>query len=223
MKTLLSWSTGKDSAWALHRLRREGVEVAGLFTTVNSAVDRVAMHAVRRQLLAAQAAAAGLPLTEIPIPYPCSNADYERIMAAFVDEAVAGGVTHMAFGDLFLRDIRSYREARLAGTGIAPLFPVWGLPTDRLAQDMLAAGLAARITCLDPAKVPDRFAGAEFADLLAAALPGVDPCGENGEFHTFCTAGPMFSHPLSVASGATVARDGFLFSDLVLAEPGPSR
>lgn len=219
MKTLLSWSTGKDSAWALHLLRREGVEVAGLFTTVNSAFDRVAMHAVRRELLAAQAKSAGLPLREIPIPYPCSNADYERIMGAFVAEARADGVTHMAFGDLFLTDIRSYREQRLAGTGIAPLFPVWGIPTDRLARDMISAGVKARITCVDPAKVPAAYAGKEFASLVEAGLPGVDPCGENGEFHTFCYAGPAFAQPIPVAAGDVVDRDGFVFADVTLAEP----
>jgi uncharacterized protein (TIGR00290 family) len=218
MKTLLSWSTGKDSAWALHLLRRQGVEVAGLFTTVNSAFDRVAMHAVRRELVAAQAASAGIPLTEIPIPYPCSNAEYERIMGAFVAEAVAGGATHMAFGDLFLTDIRNYREERLNGTGITPLFPVWGIPTDELAQSMIAGGLKARITCVDPRKVPERFAGQEFASLVEARLPNVDPCGENGEFHTFCAAGPMFSRPIPVTSGDVVTRDGFVFADLMLAE-----
>lgn len=219
MKTLLSWSTGKDSAWALHLLRRQGIAVSGLFTAVNSAFDRVAMHAVRRELLAAQAASAGLPLTEIPIPYPCSNADYERIMGAFCAEARADGVTHMAFGDLFLTDIRSYREQRLQGTGIAPLFPVWGIPTDTLAQDMIGAGLKARITCVDPAKVPREYAGQDFAAIVAAGLPGVDPCGENGEFHTFCYDCPAFAQPIPLVSGAVVERDGFVFADITLAEP----
>jgi diphthamide synthase (EF-2-diphthine--ammonia ligase) len=216
MKTLLSWSTGKDSAWALHLLRQSGVEVAGLFTTVNSAFGRVAMHAVRQDLVAAQAASAGLPLEEIPIPYPCSNADYERIMAGFVARARADGVTHMAFGDLFLTDIRSYREERLQGTGITPLFPVWGIPTEALAREMIAAGLKARITCLDPGKVPRKYAGEEFAALVDAALPGVDPCGENGEFHTFCYAGLMFARPIPVAKGEVVTRDGFVFADFML-------
>lgn len=216
MKTLLSWSTGKDSAWALHLLRQSGVEVAGLFTTVNSAFGRVAMHAVRQDLVAAQAASAGLPLEEIPIPYPCSNADYERIMAGFVARARADGVTHMAFGDLFLTDIRSYREERLQGTGITPLFPVWGIPTEALAREMIAAGLKARITCLDPGKVPLKYAGEEFAALVDAALPGVDPCGENGEFHTFCYAGPMFARPIPVVKGEVVTRDGFVFADFML-------
>ncbi|RTL61725.1 MAG: adenine nucleotide alpha hydrolase [Hyphomicrobiales bacterium] len=216
MKTLLSWSTGKDSAWALHLLRRSGVEVAGLFTTVNSAFERVAMHAVRQELVTAQAASAGLPLEEIPIPYPCSNADYERIMGDFVALARAAGVTHMAFGDLFLTDIRHYREERLADTGITPIFPVWGIPTDTLARDMIAAGHKARITCLDPGKVPERFAGEEFAALVDAALPGVDPCGENGEFHTFCYASPAFARPIPVIKGEVVTRDGFVFTDFAL-------
>lgn len=218
MKTLLSWSTGKDSAWALHLLRKQGMDVAGLFTTFNEAFDRVAMHGVRRALARAQAAAAGLPLTEIPIPWPCSNADYERIMAGFVADARDQGVTHMAFGDLFLRDIRAYREQRLAGTGLTPLFPLWDIPTDLLASDMKAAGLSAAITCLDPKKVPERFAGCNFADVAAARVPGVDPCGENGEFHTFCYAGPMFAHAIPIAKGEVVTRDGFVFCDLLLDE-----
>ena len=215
MKTLLSWSTGKDSAWALHLLRKDGVAVDGLFTTVNAAFDRVAMHGVRRELARAQAAAARLPLTEIDIPYPCSNADYERIMGDFVATAGANGVTHMAFGDLYLEDIRAYREARLASTGITPLFPVWGIPTAQLARDMIAAGVRARVTCLDPARLPERFAGGDFADIADAALPGVDPCGENGEFHTFCHAGPMFGQPVNVRTGDIVRRDGFVFCDLI--------
>lgn len=214
MKTLVSWSTGKDSAWALHLLRSQGVEVAGLFTTVNSAFDRVAMHGVRRELLAAQADAACLPLYELPIPYPCSNEQYEAVMGAFVARTKADGVTAMAFGDLFLRDIRAYREDRLAGTGITPLFPVWDIPTDQLARDMKAGGLGARITCLDPKKVPESLAGRDFSEVPAAAPPGVDPCGENGEFHTFCHAGPMFAHPIAIEAGEVVTRDGFVFCDL---------
>lgn len=213
MKTLLSWSTGKDSAWALHLLRAQGADVAGLFTTVNSAFDRVAMHGVRRELLAAQAEAAGLPLYELPIPYPCSNEQYEAVMGTFVALAKADGVTAMAFGDLFLTDIRTYREARLAGTGIAPLFPVWGIPTDQLAREMKDGGLAARISCLDPKQLPERLAGCDFSEVLSAA-PGVDPCGENGEFHTFCHAGPMFAHPIAIETGEVVTRDGFVFCDL---------
>ena len=220
MKTLLSWSTGKDCAWALHLLRQQGIPVSGLFTTFNEAFGRVAMHGVRRELAQAQAAAAGLPLAEIAIPWPCSNADYERIMGGFVARAVADGVTHMAFGDLFLRDIRAYREERLAGTGITPLFPVWDIPTDRLARDMKDAGVKAVVTCLDPKKLPERFAGRDFSDVAAAALDGIDPCGENGEFHTFCHAGPMFAHAIPVVAGEVVTRDGFVFCDL---QPGEAR
>lgn len=220
MKTLLSWSTGKDSAWALHLLRAQGVEVVGLVTTVNEAFARVAMHGVRRELLAAQAAAAELPLQELAIPYPCSNAHYEAIMGAFVARAAADGIAAMAFGDLFLADIRAYREARLAGTGITPLFPVWGIPTDRLAREMKAAGVGARITCLDPRHLPASFAGRDFSDVADAGLAGIDPCGENGEFHTFCHAGPMFRSPIAVVAGEVVTRDGFVFCDLAPAGTG---
>ena len=195
MRTLLSWSTGKDSAWALHVLRqRPDVTVVGLVTTVNAAFDRVAMHGVRRTLLEAQAEAAGLPLHVLEIPHPCPNADYERIMGAFVAEQAAAGVEAMAFGDLFLEDIRRYREAKLAGTGIAPLFPLWGIDTGLLAREMIAGGLEAYVTCVDPRKLPASFAGRRFdLDLLADLPPGVDPCAENGEFHTFACAGPMFA------------------------------
>ena len=151
MRTLLSWSTGKDSAWALHVLRqRPDVAVVGLVTTVNAAFDRVAMHGVRRELLEAQAEAAGLPLHVLEIPHPCPNADYERIMGAFVAEQAAAGIEAMAFGDLFLEDIRRYREDKLAGTGIAPLFPLWGIDTGELAREMIAGGLEAYVTCVDP-------------------------------------------------------------------------
>ena len=197
MRTLLSWSTGKDSAWSLHVLRRRpDVTVVGLVTTVNAAFDRVAMHGVRRALLEAQAEAAGLPLHVLPIPHPCPNADYERIMGAFVAEQAAAGVEAMAFGDLFLEDIRRYREAKLAGTGISPLFPLWGIDTGRLAREMIAGGLEAYVTCVDPRKLPASFAGRRFdLDLLADLPDGVDPCAENGEFHTFACAGPMFRSP----------------------------
>src|SRR5262245_48099646 len=189
MKALVSWSTGKDSAWTLHLLRqRPDVELAGLVTTINSAFDRVAMHGVRRTLLQAQADAAGLPLHVLPIPYPCPNEAYEAIMGVFIAEQSAQGIEVMAFGDLFLEDIRRYREAKLAGTGIAPLFPLWGIPTARLAREMIAGGLEARITCVDPSKLPPRFAGRAFNSALLADLPaGVDPCGENGEFHSFAS------------------------------------
>src|ERR1700687_3397670 len=211
MKTLLSWSTGKDSAWSLHVLRRTpGIEVAGLFTTVNAAFDRVAMHAVRCALLEAQAAAAGLPLHVIEIPWPCPNEGYEARMGAFVAEQMARGVVAMAFGDLFLEDIRAYREQKLAGTGIAPLFPLWGRDTAVLAEEMIAGGLEAHRTCVDPRKLPAHFAGRVFDRALLAELPeGVDPCGENGEFHTCVSAGPMFSAPIAVRAGGVEMRDGF--------------
>jgi uncharacterized protein (TIGR00290 family) len=223
-KTLVSWSTGKDSAWMLHLLRRRpDIELAGLVTTINAEFDRVAMHGVRRSLLEAQADSAGLPLHALPIPYPCPNETYEAIMGAFVAEQAAQGVEAMAFGDLFLEDIRRYREARLAGTGVAPLFPVWGIPTARLASDMIAGGLQARISCLDPRKLPERFAGRVFDASLLAELPaGVDPCGENGEFHTFACAGPMFSRPIAVETGEVVTRDGFVFCDLQVPSPRAS-
>ena len=215
-KTLLSWSSGKDGAWALHVLRQRGeVEVVGLVTTLNEAFERVAMHGVREALLERQAAAAGLPLWKVPIPHPCSNAQYEEAMAALVERALAEGVSAMAFGDLFLADIRAYRERQLAGTGIEPLFPVWGMPTAALAREMVAAGLRARVTCVDPRQLSPDFAGRVFdAAFLDDLPPEVDPCGERGEFHTFCTAGPMFDAPLEVVPGEVVERDGFVFADL---------
>jgi uncharacterized protein (TIGR00290 family) len=217
MRTLLSWSTGKDSAWSLHVLRRRAeVAVVGLVTTVNAAFDRVAMHGVRRALLEAQAEAAGLPLHVLEIPHPCPNADYERIMGAFVAQQAAAGVEAMAFGDLFLQDIRRYREAKLAGSGIVPLFPLWGLETGRLAREMIAGGLEAYVACVDPRKLPTTFAGRRFDLGLLADLPAdVDPCAENGEFHTFACAGPMFARPIAVKTGEIVARDGFVFCDVM--------
>ncbi len=217
MRTLLSWSTGKDLAWSLHVLRQmPDIEVAGLFTTVNAAFDRVAMHAVRRKLLEAQAAAAGLPLHVIEIPWPCPNEAYEAQLGAFVAEQAAQGVAAMAFGDLFLEDIRAYREAKLAGSGITPLFPLWGRETGALAREMIAGGLKARLTCVDPKKLPASFAGRAFDEALLADLPeGVDPCGENGEFHTCVFAGPMFAHPIDIELGEVRERDGFVFADLL--------
>jgi len=217
MKTLLSWSTGKDSAWSLYVLRQTpGIEVAGLFTTVNAAFDRVAMHAVRRALLEAQAAAAGLPLHVVEIPWPCPNETYEARMGTFVAEQKSLGIEAMAFGDLFLEDIRAYREAKLAGTGIVPLFPLWGRDTHALAEEMIAGGLDAHLTCVDPKKLPAHFAGRAFDSALLAELPaGVDPCGENGEFHTCVSAGPMFSGPIAVRTGTVETRDGFVFADLL--------
>jgi uncharacterized protein (TIGR00290 family) len=222
MRTVLSWSTGKDSAWALHTLRRRpDVTVVGLVTTINEAFDRVAMHGVRRELLEAQAAAAGLPLNVLPIPNPCPNEAYEAIMGAFVAGQQRAGVEAFAFGDLFLEDIRRYREERLAGTGIAPLFPLWGLETGRLARDMIAGGLEAYVTCVDPKKLPAGFAGRRFDLEFLSELPaGVDPCAENGEFHTFACAGPMFARRIDVEVGETVTRDGFVFCDVMPAEAG---
>ena len=218
-KCLLSWSSGKDSAWALHALRRADVPVVGLLTTINQAFDRVAMHAVRRSLLDAQARSIGIPLWPVPLPWPCSNEDYERIMADVCRQAKAEGIECVAFGDLFLPDVRAYRERQLAGTGLAPLFPLWGLPTDALAREMLAGGLKARITCVDPKALSPAFAGREFDQAFLADLPaGVDPCGEKGEFHTFAYGGPMFRKPIPISSGEVVERDGFVFADLFLNE-----
>ena len=217
MQTWLSWSSGKDSAWSLEMLRRGGEhEVTGLFTTVNAQFDRVAMHAVRRTLLEAQAEAVGVALHAIDIPYPCPNADYERIMGAFVAKAQAHGVAAMAFGDLFLADIRAYRERQLAGTGIAPLFPLWGRDTRMLAAEMIDSELVAHLTCVDPRKLDREFAGRRFDQAFLADLPdGIDPCGENGEFHTFVSAGPMFHEAVPIRTGDVVERDGFVFADLV--------
>jgi uncharacterized protein (TIGR00290 family) len=219
-QALLAWSSGKDSAFSLHVLRQQGdVEVVGLLTTINEAYDRVAMHAVRRELLEAQAAAAGLPLVSVTIPDRCVNEEYEAAMARAMAGARAQGVTAVAFGDLFLADIRRYREERLRTTGIRPLFPLWGRPTRALAEEMLAAGLRARLTCVDPRALPGSFAGREFDRAFLDDLPaGVDPCGENGEFHTFAWDGPMFAHPVPVRAGQVVSRDGFVFADLLSAE-----
>jgi uncharacterized protein (TIGR00290 family) len=221
MTCWLSWSSGKDSAWSLEVLRRAGVDVTALFTTVNAAFDRVAMHAVRRSLLEAQARATGLDLHVIEIPYPCPNADYERIVGAFVRGARERGVTAMAFGDLFLTDIRAYREEQLAGSGIEAIFPLWGRNTRELAAEMIEAGLVAHVTCVDPRKLDRRFAGRTFdAGFLMDLPPGVDSCGENGEFHTFVTAGPMLQEPMTVQAGQITHRDGFVFADLLPAKLG---
>ncbi|HZD52114.1 MAG TPA: hypothetical protein VE175_03650 [Woeseiaceae bacterium] len=216
-KVLLSWSSGKDSAWTLHVLRRQGdMELVGLYTTLNEAADRAAMHAVRRRLVERQAEAAGLPVDFIPLPQPCPNEAYEAAMSAFIETARARGVEGFAFGDLFLEDIRRYREESMRGSGIDPVFPIWGSDTSELAEQMVDAGLRAHITCLDPRTMPRRFAGRVFDRTLLGELPpDVDPCGENGEFHTFAFAGPMFRHPVEVRTGETVERDGFVFTDLL--------
>ena len=220
-RVLLSWSSGKDSAWALHVLRKDPqVEVVGLLTTVNTTHGRVAMHSTRLELLRAQAQALGLPLHIVPLPWPCSNEVYEAAMRKAIEDALEHGVTHIAFGDLFLEDVRAYRVKQLEGSGLEPLFPIWHEPTGPLARRMIDAGLQAFITCIDPKKLPRSFAGRRFDHALLDELPqGVDPCGENGEFHTCVLAGPMFREPLHAAVGETVERDGFVFVDLLLDLP----
>ena len=230
-KAWLSWSSGKDSAWTLHMLRTRGdVEVVGLLTTLNREAGRVAMHAVREELLDVQAATAGLPLIKVFLPHPCSNATYEEAMRAAIAQAQDDGITHMAFGDLFLEDVRRYREKMLAGTGIQPIFPLWGQPTGQLADRMVSAGLRAYLTCVDPKQLSPAFAGRTFDEWLLKDLPdSVDPCGERGEFHTFTHAGPMFKEPVPILPGDVITRDGFVFADLALDQrstnrpPGPLR
>jgi uncharacterized protein (TIGR00290 family) len=218
-RVLLSFSSGKDSAWALHVLRRDRtIQVAGLLTTINRAAGRVAMHAVREELLEAQARALRLSLFKVAIPSPCSNEEYEAAMGAAVARAQADGIEAIAFGDLYLEDIRRYREERLSPTGIRPLFPLWGAPTPALAREMVEAGLRAHVTCVDPRKLDPSFAGRTFdASFLRDLPPDVDPCGENGEFHTFAYAGPMFDAPIAIEPGVVVERDGFVFADVTLA------
>lgn len=216
MKTLVSWSSGKDSAWMLHVLKQDpAIAIGGLLTTMNEQFDRVAMHAVRRQLLEAQAAAAGVPLRTVPLPWPCTNEQYEERMRASVSQAVAEGFTHVAFGDLFLEDVRKYREEKLAGTGLTPIFPIWGTPTDQLAVRMVESGLRSVLTCVNPKQLDRSFAGRQFDRALLEDLPaGVDKCGERGEFHSFAWDGPMFNQQISIAVGEVVDRDGFVFADV---------
>ncbi len=217
-RVLLSWSSGKDSAWALYQLQQDPtVEVVGLMTTYNQAFERSAIHGVRLELVRAQAEAAGLPLIEIPLPWPCSNKQYETAMTDALDQARTQlAPDAVAFGDLFLEDIRAYRESRMADTGLDLLFPIWGIPTDQLSRDMVAGGLKAYLTCLDPKQVPETLAGALFSEEFLDSLPkGVDPCGENGEFHSFAWSGPMFSKAVRVELGETVTRDGFVYTDLL--------
>ena len=214
-RVLLSWSSGKDSAWALHVLRSDPeIEVCGLLTTLNMEFQRVAMHGTRRSVLEAQARAAALPLWIVPLPWPCSNEIYEQRMSEVCSRAVAEGIHAVAFGDLFLADVRAYRERQLAPTGLEPLFPLWGVPTLELAREMIAGGLRARLTCVDPRVLPASFAGREFDQALLRDLPaGADPCAERGEFHSCAYAGPMFAESLSLEAGEVVTRDGFVFAD----------
>lgn len=216
-RILLSWSSGKDSAWSLHVLRQRGeYEVVGLLTTFNEVADRVAMHAVRRQLVERQAAAAGLPLWAVPLPWPCSNDEYESRMARTCAKAVGEGIEGVAFGDLFLEDVRAYRIKQMKDTGLEPIFPLWGLPTRALAKEMIAGGTRAKLTCVDTEKLDRSFVGREFDDSFLADLPEeVDPCGERGEFHSFVYAGPIFDSALAISVGETVVRDQFVFSDLL--------
>jgi uncharacterized protein (TIGR00290 family) len=218
-RVLLSWSSGKDSAWALHLLRNDpSIDVCALVTTLNEQFDRVAMHGTRRSVLEAQARAADLPLWIVPLPWPCSNEIYEQKMAEVCRRAIAERIDAVAFGDLFLRDIRVYREKQLTGTGLEPLFPVWQIPTGTLAQQMISAGLRARLSCVDTKQLSAEFAGREFdTDLLRDLPPSADPCGEQGEFHSCVYAGPMFSAPLPLESGEIVDRDGFAFADFQVA------
>jgi uncharacterized protein (TIGR00290 family) len=215
-KTLIAWSSGKDSAWALHEVRRDGAyDVVGAVTTVTDTFARVSMHGVREELLRAQLAAAGLAAMIVPIPYPCTNEVYETRMADALAQAKQAGVTHIIFGDLFLTDVRAYREQRLAGTGIAPLFPLWRRPTDALAREMIGAGVETYLVSVDLRQLGQKFAGRRFDQRLLSELPaGADPCGENGEFHSCVVAGPMFDHQIPVTVGETVVRDGFAYTDL---------
>lgn len=218
-KILLSWSSGKDSAWALHILRQQGeYEVGALLTTINSAFNRVAMHSTRSELVGMQAESVGLPLLTVPLPWPCSNQDYEAAWLRACNQAAEEGFTAIAFGDLFLQDIRVYREKQLQGTALEPLFPIWGMDTDKLARGMIESGLQARLVCVDPKKLDPSFVGRDFnLQLLDDLPPEIDPCGENGEFHTFAYGGPMFQRQLPILTGEHVGRDGFYFCDLVLA------
>ena len=223
-RVLLSWSSGKDSAWTLQVLRRDpAIEICGLLTTLNSEFDRVAMHGVRRAVLEAQAAASSLPLWIVPLPWPCPNKVYEERMAEACQRAVAEKIDAVAFGDLFLEDVRDYRVRQLAPTGLEPLFPLWQIPTDALAREMIEGDLRARVSCVDTKQLPAAFAGREFdLDLLRDLPPSADPCGERGEFHTCAYAGPMFRTPLPISTGEVVTRDGFTFADFTMAAAAPA-
>lgn len=216
-RTLLSWSSGKDSAWALHLLRQQReYEIVGLLTTFNRVADRVAMHGVRRSLVRAQAEAVGTPLWEVDLPWPCSNEEYESAMRQACKKAIESHIECVAFGDLFLSDIREYREKQMSGTGLEPIFPVWGLPTRELAEEMIAAGLRAKLACVDTKQISAEFAGRDFDTRLLSELPAsADPCGENGEFHSFVYGGPMFKKSVSIQVGEVVRRDQFVYADLL--------
>ncbi len=216
-RILLSWSSGKDSAWALHLLRqRSDCEIVGLLTTLNSEFDRVAMHGTRRSVLEAQAKAAGLLLWDVLLPWPCSNADYEARMREVCARAANENVNAVAFGDLFLEDVRAYRETQLRDTGLQPLFPLWQVPTAALAREMIAGGLRAKLTCVDTRQLSQDFVGRDFDERLLSDLPGeVDPCGERGEFHTCVYSGPMFNAPIDLEAGEIVIRERFAFADFV--------
>jgi uncharacterized protein (TIGR00290 family) len=219
-RLILSWSGGKDSAWTLHKLQRSGeYEIVALYTSINSQFDRIAIHGVRRELVESQAKAAGLPLWTVPLPWPCTNADYEQCMLPLFSRAIDERVEVVAFGDLFLQDIRSYREKQLVNTGLQPLFPLWQVPTLQLADDMISGGLLARLVCVDPRHLDPAFAGRDFDRQLLRELPStVDPCGENGEFHTFVYDGPMFDGPIPLTVGDTIHRDSFVYADLLPAQ-----
>jgi uncharacterized protein (TIGR00290 family) len=218
-RVLLSWSSGKDSAWALHVLRKlPDIEIVGLLTTLNTEFDRVAMHGTRRAVLEAQAAAARLPLWIVPLPWPCCNEIYEQRMSEACQRAVDEHIDAVAFGDLFLADVRAYRENKLKGTGLAPLFPLWEIPTAALAREMIEGGLRAKVACVDTKQLDASFAGREFdLDLLRDLPPEIDPCGERGEFHTCVHAGPMFTCPVPLKAGEVVHRDRFVFADFEVA------
>ena len=216
-RVLVSWSSGKDCAWALHLLRQQSdIEIVGLLTTLNTEFDRVAMHGTRHAILEAQAEAARLPLWIVPLPWPCSNEVYEQRMAEACNRAVRERIDAIAFGDLFLRDVRAYRETQLKPTGLEPLFPLWDLPTDALAREMIAGGLRAKLVCVDSRQLDPAFAGRDFDASLLADLPAtVDSCGERGEFHSCVHDGPMFAHPIALESGEIVNRGGFIYADFM--------
>jgi uncharacterized protein (TIGR00290 family) len=216
-RTLLSWSSGKDSAWSLHLLRQDpAFRVEALLTSFNEEADRVAMHAVRRELVEMQAERLGLPLWSVELPWPCSNEIYEEKLRGVCRHAVESGITAVAFGDLFLQDIRDYRERQMAPTGLAPVFPVWQIPTRELARELIDTGVKAKITCIDLNKLDASYAGRDYDhEFLQSLPPGVDPCGENGEFHTFVYDAPEFQLPIRVRTGERIARDGFVFADVV--------